>query len=293
MLVNAGVPRTAKPRRRLPHGVYNPIVALAVFLTVVGPAASEVLLAQRPDPPSINVAPAILAKPESKVRLPIQIGSVEALPKSTLVFVRGLPWSVSLTEGRGLGAGLWAVSLPELPWLNANVPTGVSGRYDIVITLVNAYGTLLAEARTTLVIGTVPIPAQLEPVPIVPRQSLGSITQPAPATAGGARTETPTARPSQISPEDKARAEQLVAQGDKYLADANIEVARQFFRRAADAGLAAAAIRLAASYDPAELARLHVLGVVPDRSEARKWYERARELGAPEAKERLARLGAN
>src|SRR6516164_8391092 len=125
MLVNAGVPRTAKPRRRLPHGVYNPIVALAVFLTVVGPAASEVLLAQRPDPPSINVAPAILAKPESKVRLPIQIGSVEALPKSTLVFVRGLPWSVSLTEGRGLGAGLWAVSLPELPWLNANVPTGV------------------------------------------------------------------------------------------------------------------------------------------------------------------------
>jgi len=31
--------------------------------------------------------------------------------------------------------------------------------------------------------------------------------------------------------------------------------------------------------------------VVADRDEARKWYERARELGEPEAEERLARLG--
>ena len=32
-------------------------------------------------------------------------------------------------------------------------------------------------------------------------------------------------------------------------------------------------------------------GVQPNLGEARKWYERARELGAPEAEERLARLG--
>jgi TPR repeat protein len=31
--------------------------------------------------------------------------------------------------------------------------------------------------------------------------------------------------------------------------------------------------------------------VTPDRNEARKWYERARDLGAPEAEDRLARLG--
>jgi len=31
--------------------------------------------------------------------------------------------------------------------------------------------------------------------------------------------------------------------------------------------------------------------VAPNLTEARKWYERARELGAPEAEERLARLG--
>jgi TPR repeat protein len=35
---------------------------------------------------------------------------------------------------------------------------------------------------------------------------------------------------------------------------------------------------------------LKVQGIVPDPLEARKWYERARELGAAEAEERLTRL---
>ena len=40
----------------------------------------------------------------------------------------------------------------------------------------------------------------------------------------------------------------------------------------------------------ATLERLGVLGVQPSSAVARKWYERAHELGAPEAQERLARL---
>jgi TPR repeat protein len=66
-----------------------------------------------------------------------------------------------------------------------------------------------------------------------------------------------------------------------------------FYQRAAEAGLALGAIRLAATFDPMELARLNVQGVRPDRDEARRWYERARELGAAEADERLARLSGN
>ena len=60
-----------------------------------------------------------------------------------------------------------------------------------------------------------------------------------------------------------------------------------------EAGLAAGALKMAATYDPTELARLEAVAVNPDRNEARKWYERARELGAREAEERLARLGGN
>jgi hypothetical protein len=33
-----------------------------------------------------------------------------------------------------------------------------------------------------------------------------------------------------------------------------------------------------------------VVGMQPDRELARRWYERARELGAPEAERRLRRL---
>ena len=50
---------------------------------------------------------------------------------------------------------------------------------------------------------------------------------------------------------------------------------------------------LAATYDAAELSRLGVRGLQPDRAVARRWYERARQLGAAEAEQRLRRLGAN
>jgi TPR repeat protein len=47
------------------------------------------------------------------------------------------------------------------------------------------------------------------------------------------------------------------------------------------------------TYDPNELSRWNVIGgIEPNLEEARRWYERARELGAIEALERLQRLGA-
>ncbi len=85
----------------------------------------------------------------------------------------------------------------------------------------------------------------------------------------------------------------MVSQGLRHQEQGNIGAARLFFQRAAEAGFALGAIRLAATFDPMELARLNVQGVRPDRDEARRWYERARELGATDADERLARLGSN
>jgi TPR repeat protein len=58
-------------------------------------------------------------------------------------------------------------------------------------------------------------------------------------------------------------------------------------------GLAEAAMALAGTYDAAEFPRLNVQGIEPDTKEAKRWYERARELGAEEADSRLRRLGPN
>jgi curved DNA-binding protein CbpA len=101
---------------------------------------------------------------------------------------------------------------------------------------------------------------------------------------------TKTAPSSQLSGPELARAERLFAQGEKRMADGNVGAARLFFQSAADLGLAAAALRLAATYDPHEVQRLKVHSVMPDRALARKWYERARDLGAPEGGELLAKL---
>jgi hypothetical protein len=88
-----------------------------------------------------------------------------------------------------------------------------------------------------------------------------------------------------------AQLERLVERGDRYLDQGNIQVARQFFLRAAQSGLAAAAFKLAETHDPHELARRNVRGLKPDTVEAKTWYMRASDLGASEAKARLGRLG--
>lgn len=82
----------------------------------------------------------------------------------------------------------------------------------------------------------------------------------------------------------------MVQRGEIFLKQSNVAAARQFFRRAADIGLAAGAMRLAATYDPIELATQPMIGLEPDPKEASRWYERARELGATEAGARLSRL---
>ncbi len=85
----------------------------------------------------------------------------------------------------------------------------------------------------------------------------------------------------------------LVKRGDEQLTEGGVAQARLLYERAAEAGLAQGAMSLAATYDAAELGRLDVRGLQPDRAMAQRWYERARQLGATEAEQRLRRLGAN
>jgi curved DNA-binding protein CbpA len=81
----------------------------------------------------------------------------------------------------------------------------------------------------------------------------------------------------------RMQAERLVDRGERYLAEGNIAIARLYFVRAADLGLAAAATRLAETFEPDSLARRGVHGVKPDPNEAGKWRKRALELGSETA----------
>jgi TPR repeat protein len=81
----------------------------------------------------------------------------------------------------------------------------------------------------------------------------------------------------------------LIAARILFLRAANLGDAAAFLR-AANLGDAAAAVAMGATYDPVVLAERGVLGPVADLDKARKWYERAREMGSPEGPRRLEML---
>jgi hypothetical protein len=243
--------------------------------------------------PAINASPAILVEPGAETPLPILIGPQETIPKNSFLRLRGLPPDASLTEGHAIAPGSWAISLAALPALKISLPIGLSGRADVTISLVSVEGVVLAETRSSLVIAAAALIAPDVPAD-PPARNVATLGPAAPSAA--APSPSPAASSPagpQLIPEDRERVMGLFGRGNDQLVQGNVAAARLYYRRAADAGLAQAALALASTYDPEELIRLHAIGIVPDRDVARRWYERARELGAPEAENRLKRLGAN
>jgi hypothetical protein len=226
--------------------------------------------------PRIAVLATVVAEPASQMPLQIRIAPVEAIPRNSFLRLRGLPPTASLSQGYAIAPGSWAVPLKELGSLTVRLPAAGIGRSELVISLVAEDGALLAEARMSLVIQAAPPPPAAEKGP----------APPPPPAAPAAPKSVPA-----LSAAEREAAEKLLARGDRDLDQGNIAVARQFYLRAAQMGLARGALMLAATYDPGELTRLRAIGVQPNVAEARKWYERAAELGAPEAAERLATLG--
>lgn len=86
----------------------------------------------------------------------------------------------------------------------------------------------------------------------------------------------------------------LLTRGDAFFDTGDITSARSFFERvyegAADTNSGLAALRLGATFDPIVLSRAGIRGVAADPVQALSWYRRARELGAPEAEQRIKAL---
>lgn len=259
-------PRPAPGIRRRVAAV-SVLAAVAILPTAYFPAAAQ------QGRFTINIAPVMLAEPASRTPLPIQIAPQDAILKNSFIRIRGLPPAAALSEGHAIGPGAWAVPLVGLATLSIIVPVGLQGRWDVVVGLVTIDGTVLTEGKTALVIA----PAQLI----------------APANKGG----TPSTNVASLGPipgpantAERERALGLHAKGQEQLGRGDIYSARMFFQRAAEAGLAEAALAAGGTFDPAELAKIKVVGLTPDVAAARKWYEKARQLGAVEAVERLRRL---
>ena len=71
----------------------------------------------------------------------------------------------------------------------------------------------------------------------------------------------------------------MVERGRLLFEAGDLAAARLFFRRAANAGDASAAIAMGATYDPDVLTQRFIRGIEADPLVAQKWYERARGMG--------------
>jgi hypothetical protein len=266
------------------------LLAAAHMWTIVLPQA----LAQSSAQPALAVPPTIAAEPATQAAFPILVGPAPAVPRNSFVRLRGLPPMAALSEGHSISPGAWAVSLAALPTLKIVLPAGSTGRSDIVVTLVAIDGSVLAEAESALTVAAAAQPSEKN-------QALRGMGPPAIATmlrAGVAEGPDKSAQPDPPATraatlQDRERALRLLKKGEEQLAEGNVSAARLFYERAADAGLAQGAMALASTFDAAELVRLRVRGIPPDVKQARRWYERARQLGAGDAEERLRRIGTN
>lgn len=250
--------------------------------------------------PHINIGKVVLVEPASETPLPIQIGPIDAIPRNSFVRIRGMPPAVVLSEGHSIAPGSWAIPLSVLPNLRISIPVGVSGKSDITIALVQIDGSVLADARASLVVAAAELIAPQQPD--VPRErSVASVgappapleasPPPAPRPPVPVTTAPPPREPPQLT-EDQKRALAFIVRGRAQAQQGNIAAARLLYQRAAEADIAEGAFALAGTYDPAELAIMGVAGVLPDIALARRWYEKARELGERGAEERLRRLSA-
>ncbi|MBV1693734.1 MAG: hypothetical protein KGP27_04660 [Hyphomicrobiales bacterium] len=262
------------------------IVAFVYVLLAAGPLRAQGAAAQQP---VIAISPALFVEAGTTTPIPLRIRPIEAIEKGSFVRIRGLPAAATLSEGYVIASGVRAVPLFGLQNLSLVAPAELQGRSDITISLVNIEGVTIAEARSVLVVvapGAAQTPATAREAP--------RITPPAPVPA-----QPPAPPPGRMVPQppvlpeqDQARALGFHSGGEAQLKAGNIVAARRFLERAADIGLGPSALLLGDTYEPGELARLRVMGLQPDIEAARRWYERALQLGVPEAVERLRRLPA-
>lgn len=295
---------------------------VAVVVAILGSPAGSVSAADRENA-AVQMAGVTVALPGSQAALPITITPTTAAPPKSYIRIRGLPSTVTLTEGHNIAAGVWAVPLISLPNLAVRIPDGLSGKADIRASLVSIDGEVLSEAHTSLVIGSTALlsgpsaagdatasasgpdsgggPHGTDAAAGTPPKGsfLSSFPpQTAPATAHAPAATLPHAPKHAIAPPPRDgalppsanQARALLARGIARLNERDIAGARRFLERAADLGLGEAALRLASTYDPNEMGRHRTPDLPPDVNLARKWYERAKSLGVREAGSRLERL---
>jgi hypothetical protein len=188
---------------------------------------------------------------------PLGLALTSAVEGASVV-LDGLAPGSTVTAGRSSGADTWRIPVSDLRNAAVRPPRGFAGPMDVAVEL------RLADDRA------------------VDRKLLRLEWSAPPVQAKGFRTR-------QLDQEEVA---DLMKRGEAFIAVGDLAAARLVLQRAAEGGDPRATMTLAGTYDPIVLEKLGVQGLASDIALARKWYERAKELGSPEALRRLEMLAS-
>ena len=185
-------------------------------------------------------------------RLPFEVRPEEAAQDSYFLVLTGLPVNATVSGANRMVAGAWHLPPGALQRLEIVVPEWSATVYEVGVELHRTNGVVAARSKLWLAV----------PPPLAP---------------------TGTSL-------DQGALKDMVRDGDKLLSRGDVASARGMYEKAAAMGSAQGALAMGATYDPRRLWALGVFGMVGNKERARQWYQRADELGHPEAKARIGAL---
>jgi hypothetical protein len=209
-------------------------------------------------PPKLEVSIAaperVEAQAGEEARFDLGLDASGPLPAETFIAVRAMPEGATLSQGQPLSATEWTLAPEEIGALQLSLPEDAGGETDLRLELVEADGTVMAEATTRLAVAPNPKSALI------------------------------------VRADESDRIAGLIAHGEAMIDVGYFAGARAYFQRAAEAGSGDAALRLGATYDPAFIEALAAQGIKPEPDAAEIWYERASQLGVADQETKLDAL---
>ena len=234
-------------------------------------------------------APTLIVRNHSgTLNEPLELGvSVQPAEPGVTVTVKGLPVGARVTAGEQMGLTEWRMAADDAANAVVIPPQDFAGDIN-----------LAAELRTgdnvALVTSVIQLSWKAPPPPPPPPVAAPAAPPPPQVAAAPAAPEpapsppAPRADPTRDLSNNEVGS--LVRRAQEMLAMGDVKGARALLLRAADARDARAAYSLAKTYDPILARQSGAVDAGPDLAQARSWYQKAREWGAPEAQRQLDAL---
>jgi len=228
------------------------------------------LAQKRVEPANHEVANLIVNEATPRpVDQPVPLGvSVDNANDGDFLVVSNLTKGTALSAGLSVGDNGWSLDATEIKDAVIRPPPHFVGVMEITVSLITGPDFKISRSQPLRFEWVAEkVPEEQPPEAKVQEETLPE-----------AKSRSQTIH--QLSPEEAAA---LLKRGNELVLSGDLAAARLVLRRAAEAGNARAAFALAGTYNPITLGKLQVHGLSPDLAIARHWYEKAKELGSPDA----------